>query len=189
MISRQPMTTRYYQGTSLVEVLIAAVIIGIGLLGIASLQVKALQGSTEAEFRAKATDLAWALADRIRTNLNADNSYVTATISACPTPSAGTPCSMIPGTTPITAGSCTPVDVAADDLENIFCAANAGIDSRLPGGTLQVTCTDNDVTDADACSPGSQMDITIAWQTRDDPFGAGDNTDRIIMPIIPGAPE
>ncbi len=183
-------------GATLVEVLIAAIIIGIGLLGIASLQVKALQGSTNAEFRAKATDLAWALADRIRANLTADNSYLANnnyntdpenTISSCPTGAAVPDCTMIPGGSEIAEGSCSASDIAAEDIEEIFCGADFGIDDQLPGGTLQLTCTDIDTTDSDACTEGSEMTITITWQTRDDPFGAGDNTDRIVMPFIPGA--
>jgi len=70
------------RGTTLVEVLVAAIIIGIGLLGIASLQVKSMQASTNAELRARATDLAWALADRMRTNLQADNDYITGKLLA-----------------------------------------------------------------------------------------------------------
>ncbi|WP_419653319.1 type IV pilus modification protein PilV [Thiolapillus sp.] len=74
------------RGTTLVEVLIAAVIVGIGLLGIASLQVKALQASTDAEYRAKATDIAWALADRMRANLASNtsngNHYISTTALA-----------------------------------------------------------------------------------------------------------
>ncbi|MCW4245707.1 MAG: type IV pilus modification protein PilV, partial [Candidatus Thiodiazotropha taylori] len=54
---------------TLIEVLIAAVIIGVGLLGVASLQITALQGASNADYRSRATDLTAALADRMRANL------------------------------------------------------------------------------------------------------------------------
>jgi len=56
----------------------------------------------------------------------------------------------------------------------------------LPGGTLDISCTDNDPADTDSCSPGSDVVITVTWTVRDDVFGSG--TDRVIMPVIPGAP-
>jgi type IV pilus assembly protein PilV len=178
------------RGATLVEVLIASVIIGVGLLGIASLQSKALQGSTEAEYRAKATDFAWTLADRIRANMPADNSYITTSaISSCPTPNAGgNTCTQIPGQTPVMSGACSSSDLAAEDIETLFCGADFGIRDRLPGSTLEITCADNLTTDADACSPGSQMTITVTWLTRSDPFKNNDFTDRVVMPVIPGAP-
>ena len=189
--------SRHYQhGTTLVEVLVAAIIIGIGLLGIASLQVRALQGSTNAEFRAKATDLAWALSDRIRANLPADNSYLANnnyntdpenTITTCPTGGAVPTCSVTPGGSVVAEGTCSASDIAAEDIEEIFCGTDFGINDQLPGGTLQLTCADSDITDSDACTDGSEMTITITWKTRTDPFGDNDNTDRIVMPFIPGA--
>ncbi|WP_456445312.1 type IV pilus modification protein PilV [Thiolapillus sp.] len=188
---------RFQQGATLLEVMIAAIIIGIGLLGIASLQVKAMQGSTDAEFRAKATDLAWALADRIRANLPADNSYLAGngyttdpqnTISTCPTAAAPSVCSAVPGGATVAQGTCTAANIASEDIEQIFCGTDFGINDQLPGGTLTLTCADIDTTDADACTTGSEMTITITWQTReDDPFNTGSNTDRIVMPFIPGA--
>lgn len=178
------------RGATLIEAMIAAVIIGVGLLGIASLQTKAMQGSTEAEYRAKATDLAWTLADRIRANMPADNRYITtAPISSCPTPnSGGNVCVQTPGGAAIASGACSSNDLADSDIQNLFCGSNTGIKDRLPGGTLDISCTDNNATDGDACSPGSQMTITITWLTRTDPFGNNDYTDQIVMPVIPGAP-
>ena len=191
------LSPRFQQGATLLEVMIAAIIIGIGLLGIASLQVKAMQGSTDAEFRAKATDLAWALADRIRANLVADNSYLAGngyttnpqdTLSTCPTATAPPVCSAIPGGTAISPGACNANRIAAEDIEQIFCGTDFGISDQLPGSTLTLTCADIDTTDADACTTGSEMTITITWQTREDnPFNTGSNTDQIIMPFIPGA--
>jgi len=178
------------RGTTLIEALIAAVIIGVGLLSIASLQTKAMQGSTEAEYRAKATDLAWTLADRIRANMPADNRYLTtSTITSCPTPNAGgNVCMQTPGGSAITAGTCSANDMADGDIQSLFCGTDIGISDRLPGGTLNINCTDNLAGDGDACSPGSQMTITITWLTRSDPFGDDDFTDQIVMPVIPGAP-
>ncbi len=190
--------SRHFQyGATLIEVMIAAIIIGIGLLGIASMQVKAMQGSTDAEFRAKATDLASALADRIRANLTADNSYLAGngystnpedTLSTCPTSAAPPVCSSVPGGATIAQGTCNPEKVAAEDIEQIFCGTDFGIYNQLPGGTLTLTCTDIDPTDGDLCTTGSEMTIIITWQTRKaDPFSSGNNTDRIVMPFIPGA--
>ncbi len=183
-MNRQPRIRRQ-AGTTLIEALIAAVVIGIGLLGIASLLVKSMQASTLAEHRAVATDLAWSLADRIRANLKADNSYLVS-LNSCPTGASVPTCFATPGSSLAAGASCSAADVAAADLEEIFCAFDTGIRRRLPDGRLSVTCNDLDTTDADACTAGSQIDITITWAVRDDLFGSG--TDRIIMPVITGAP-
>ncbi len=180
-----PRYIRYISGTTLVEVLVAAIIIGIGLLGIASLLTKSMQASMSAENRATAIDIAWSLADRIRANLKADNDYVKS-FSSCPTSANVPTCFAVPGGSPILASSnCSPSNIAAADLEEVYCGNN-GIRNRLPGGALTVSCTDIDTTDSDACSEGSQMTITITWDVRNDVFGTG--KDRIIMPVIPGAP-
>jgi type IV pilus assembly protein PilV len=182
-------TTQY--GTTLVEVLVAAIIIGIGLLGISALQIKALQFSTNAEHRAKATDIAWALADRMRANLQADtntgtgNDYVSAAIASCPAAFAGTVCSMEPGGA-AGGASCSATEMAAFDLFQLRCADDMGAKRVLPEGTLEVICVDKDGGNGDPCDPGSEMQITITWETRNETLDTGGTGDFITLSVIPG---
>ena len=55
-------------GFTLVEVLVAVLILAIGLLGMAGLQVTGLQANNAAYLRSQATELAYEFADRIRAN-------------------------------------------------------------------------------------------------------------------------
>ena len=57
---------RKQKGTTLIEVLIAVVIISIGLLSVAALQTVALKSNGGSYLRSQATFLAYDLADRIR---------------------------------------------------------------------------------------------------------------------------
>ena len=59
---------RAYRGTSLIEVLVSLVVLSIGLLGLAMLQVKSMKINTEAFQNTQATLLAGDLIERIRTN-------------------------------------------------------------------------------------------------------------------------
>ncbi|MES9896020.1 MAG: type IV pilus modification protein PilV [Candidatus Thiodiazotropha endolucinida] len=67
-----------HQGMTLIEVLIAAIIVAIGLLGVASMQIATLQGSSNAGYRSRAIDIATALSDRMHANLIGvtDNHYL-----------------------------------------------------------------------------------------------------------------
>src|SRR5690606_22380391 len=56
------------RGLTLLEVLIAVVILSIGLLGLAGLQTTSLQFNTSAYYRTQATAMAYGLADRMRAN-------------------------------------------------------------------------------------------------------------------------
>ncbi len=55
-------------GFTMIEVLVAVLVLAVGLLGIASLQVLSLQSSSGAMYRSQATLLAYDLAERIRRN-------------------------------------------------------------------------------------------------------------------------
>jgi len=184
-------SNRLQRGTTLVEVLIAAVIIGIGLLGIASLQIKALQASTNAENRAKATDVAWALADRMRANIrpknfDGDNGYVSGAVTGdCPAAPTRR-CAMRPNEGDLTnVTQCDHGQMATFDLFEARCATNTGVKKVLAGGKLVVTCSDRDDTNADPCDPGSDITITVTWNTRDSNENAG-GTDSISMTVSPG---
>ncbi|MEW5879556.1 MAG: type IV pilus modification protein PilV [Pseudomonadota bacterium] len=60
--------SRRVRGVTLIEVLVALVIVAVGLLGLAGLQVRGLSIQKDAHGRAIATQLALDLADRMRAN-------------------------------------------------------------------------------------------------------------------------
>jgi type IV pilus assembly protein PilV len=83
------------QGATLIEVLIAIVVLSIGLLGLAGLQVTSMQSNHSAYYRSQATLLAYDLADRMRTNRTA--AQASAYVFAYPTSSSST--NTVSGTT------------------------------------------------------------------------------------------
>jgi type IV pilus assembly protein PilV len=62
------MNRRNIEGFTLVEALVALLVLSIGLLGVAALQLTALQNNNNALFRSQATYLAYDIADRMRAN-------------------------------------------------------------------------------------------------------------------------
>ncbi|MFV0933760.1 type IV pilus modification protein PilV [Pseudomonas jessenii] len=60
------------EGMTLVEVLVALVILGVGLLGAAALQLNALKYTDSARMTSQASFIAYDLMDRIRANAAAD---------------------------------------------------------------------------------------------------------------------
>jgi type IV pilus assembly protein PilV len=68
---RETMIKRFKnaQGFSLLEVMIAMVILAIGLLGLMSLQLLSLQTNTNSNFRTQATIAAYDMSERIRANI------------------------------------------------------------------------------------------------------------------------
>ena len=71
----QGIRKRTQRGFSLVEVLIALVIMSVGMLGIASLYVQSMQAGRTSLFRHNAVTLAGDVADRIRANPTAIAAY------------------------------------------------------------------------------------------------------------------
>lgn len=68
-------TRRYNAGFSLVEVLIALVIMSVGMLGIAGLYVEGMKAGRTSTFRHHAVTVASDIADRIRANPRAGVDY------------------------------------------------------------------------------------------------------------------
>ena len=66
--NRASLTIHRHEGFSLVEVLIALVIMSVGLLGIAGLYVEGMKAGRTSTFRHHAVTLAGDVADRIRAN-------------------------------------------------------------------------------------------------------------------------
>jgi type IV pilus assembly protein PilV len=172
---------------TLIEVLVAAVVIGIGLLGIATLQINALQGASNADYRSRATELTAALADRMRANLegvdlnnyNDNNANAAANCNNQP----ATICAMTPNTANASGiAECTPTQMAQFDIWEIRC--RDGVQTTLPGGQMNIVCTDSDNTDI--CLPMSPMVITITWQLQSNETTP--QTETVVTTLIPGAP-
>jgi len=167
---------RYNKGTTLLEVLIAAVILGIGLLGIAALQITSLQGSANAEYRGRASDLAWTLMDRMRANQPGRSSYISDVASNCNAPAVR--CAMIPGEEPsgppaTGVTQCDGAQLAAYDLWEVRCLN--GVRTALPGGTMLVSSTTSTI-----------LQIEINWLTRtDDDSDDEEYSDKMTVNFMP----
>ncbi|PHS27146.1 MAG: type IV pilus modification protein PilV [Methylophaga sp.] len=70
--------TKKNKGFTLIEVLITVVILALGLLGLAGLQINSLRDNLRAEHRGKAVQLAYDMADRMRSNIVGLNDYTDA---------------------------------------------------------------------------------------------------------------
>jgi type IV pilus assembly protein PilV len=67
----RPLLERNQQGFSLIEVLVAIFIMAVGLFGLASLQMVSLQNINSTQSRTLATDYAYDMAERMRSNRTA----------------------------------------------------------------------------------------------------------------------
>jgi len=120
----QSPTLRRLSGFSLVEVLIALVIMSVGMLGIAGLYVQSMQAGRTSIFRHNAVTLASDVADRIRAN-----------------PTAGIFYEGIGGNNNCVLGNvdCNPSQMAANDIDLWKDQA----DTMLPNGDVAITFDDN----------------------------------------------
>lgn len=103
-------------GFTLVEVLVALIVLTIGMLGIAALYLDTLRASRQALVRTQAVNLAADIADRIRSNRTVANAY------DC-------------------AGACAAGEgVGAMAIADIN-AWRTAVTTQLPGGTASITYT------------------------------------------------
>ncbi len=110
------------RGFTLIEVLVALVVMSVGMLGIAALYLEGLRASRTAVYRTTAVNLAADMADRIRANQRAQLAY------AGTGPGSDEAC--VNG-----AADCTPAALAADD----WFSWSRQLNASLPvGSTAQI---------------------------------------------------
>lgn len=114
--------TRASRGFTLLEVLVAVLILSVGLLGFAASLGVAVRATQSANYRTQATNLAYAIIDRIRANRNSFPEYVSAFGNA--------------------ASSYTGTTMAQTDLAGW----KSALDETLPNGQGSITFAANVVT-------------------------------------------
>ncbi len=114
-------------GVSIVEALVALLVLSVGMLGIAGMYLQSVQSSRTAVVRTTAVQLVNDMADRIRANRTAQTSYA---VKRGDEPgAAGKDCAK---------NDCTPTELAAYDLDQWFTAVKAGLPKTLNGKNPEI---------------------------------------------------
>jgi len=151
---------------SLVEVLVSVVIMSVGILGVAGIQVVSLQQNRSSIFRAEALQLANDILDRLRANRAQDYAGVNFIDSP-------------PGITVCTAAVCTPAQMRSYDIAQWKCSINSedaggtpfarcatlGIAGALPQGEGAIVDNNDDA----LCPVGpTEICTVVRWQDASD---------------------
>lgn len=151
------------RGFSLVEVLIALVIMSVGMLGIAGLYVQSMQAGRTSMFRHHAVTLAGDVADRIRANPTAGAAYNHAANAT------GVNNNCVAQNT-----DCNAADMASND---IFLWQDQA-DDTLPNGAVEVVFT------AAVAGAPPTYQITVTWD-EPNPLGGQTPSYTFTIPVLP----
>lgn len=156
---------RRHSGFTLLEVLIAVVVIAIGLLGLAGLQATGINNSHISSMRSLASVHTENMAEMMRANIEGvnDNDYAALDYSSINPDTAPDPDCRGP------ADSCDPDEQALADAFHWIRAIDRDLPAPVGAGLVRgtVVCNDRDTTDADDCTDGSSHTITVSWQEKD----------------------
>ena len=136
-------------GFTLIEVLVAMLVLALGLLGLAGLQASALKNNQSAYYRSQATQLAYDIADRMRANLTEAKKFNTSQYDSdvlSPASAANqSACTTV-------ANTCTPAQMAQQDIFEWY----GDVTSFLPMGQATINAS------------GSLYTVTINWDDNHD---------------------
>jgi len=150
--------TKHQRGFTMIEVLIAAFVLGVGLLGLAALQAQSLQFNYSALQRSQANILAYDIIDRIRANQSLALTSANIYNQGFGVPGSGTDCQAA-------AANCSTTEMAAFDIRQWKCSlgkfngmapcAGLGIDGPLTDGEGSVA--------VNVVAGRAQVTVTIRW--------------------------
>lgn len=150
----QPLRSRA-QGVSLIEVLIAVVVLSLGLLGVAAMQGSAVRNTHVADQYAVASMHSQSIAERMRANRPGlmDGHYAIAAATTAPT-----------ATVDCASANCTPEELATWDLarwkQAVTGSGGGSVHDGpppLPASTAAIVCTES------PCDELSPYSVSICW--------------------------
>ncbi|HTT09205.1 MAG TPA: type IV pilus modification protein PilV [Gammaproteobacteria bacterium] len=133
-----PITTASMAGFTLIEVLVAVLVLAIGMLGIAALIVQGMRYNHDSYLRSQVSTLAYDIIDRMRINRANAANYVSNYTAQ--TPAGGNACDYT---------------LAASAANDLGCWNNEVDFALPPGSTSSITTT------------GSQYTVTLSWTDRE----------------------
>jgi type IV pilus assembly protein PilV len=144
------------RGSGLIEALISMLVVSIGFIGFAGLQIKGLASTKDSLFRTEAVYLSYQMADRVRANLPAAAAGAYNNFSTQQIPDSG--CTVT--------ADCTPAQMATNDFAEWLAEVQSA--SVLPSGAgvICVDSTPDDGTPNNAACDGVGDVLTIKlWWT------------------------
>lgn len=154
---------RSERGITMVESLVALVVLSVGLLGIASLYVISMQSGRTAMLRTQAVNLVSDMADRIRANGLGGEAYDSAEYGGAPAERA---C--------VADENCTAAELAEDDLARW----EAAVTAALPSPTTTVVYEE-----AAVAGRPDRYTISIDWREPGEEFRY--ETNLFLIPVAP----
>ena len=174
-------------GFSLIEIMVAALVLSIGILGVASLQIIGMKGTHQSSMKQQAMAIVQTLTERMHSNKQgvAAGNYVVLDSSTFD-------CDDLPSCSG-SSSTCTVAEIATVDLHNLICGYKAGSFPSTGGvktpalgdmqglvnGELNVICPN-----ALGCITGD-IQISVLWDERELSkeaiIPAGTSTDSLVV--------
>ncbi len=169
------------RGITMIEVLVTMIILSIGLLGLAGLQLTGMRSVNSASLRTQATVLINDITERMRANPVAINNNQFMNIDSTAIDCNATPapyCAEYNDSTSgavVNAAQCTSTQLAIFDVSNWYCGTltatngglTGGVQTVLPQATATIVCNDTEADplspDGDPCTDTSTHTITLTW--------------------------
>ncbi|MBY0572691.1 MAG: type IV pilus modification protein PilV [Undibacterium sp.] len=143
------MKKTFQSGVSLIEIMISILVMAVGLLGLAGLQINANKYLKSSGQRSEASDAAYDLSERMRANVTGLASYLANSkpyaAGSTDVPSARKVCN-------INTNSCSAADVAVNDMGDWY----RSLQARLAGGSGFVANVPNTTVPT--------FDVTVMWK-------------------------
>lgn len=142
------------QGFTLLELLIALVLLSLGILGLMGMQTNLMRGAAENSQRSVAIFLGQEMLDRIRANSQSANVYRTSIN--------GLSCATVPSVCGASPNTCTSSEMATRDVWEVLCEPSTSVEFlNLQGASL--VCGGDASND---CDTGDPAVLTLTWATK-----------------------